>query len=223
MAEQKLPNIWINFLRVEINRDSTWKGAVSPTVTVRRTTKFIPAGSPATQDLSTLELPHSLSTTAVDGDPERDRIILIYLDAFSAPLFHTLPQYLRLHCELKAQLENLQSPSLASENTVPVTTQPRQLPQLVSAGHALSPYASDDAYAATAPRSRMLWFEMAQPPEDPRDAYFVRVIAHSPYPLMLPCAEPVADPPDCKSPLDPELVRVILPGQADDFAGLATI
>jgi hypothetical protein len=219
----ELANIWVNVLRVEINRDWTWKGAVSPTVTVRRTSKFIPAGSAATQDLNTLELPHSLSTTAVDGDPERDRIILIYLDAFSAPLFHDLPQELGLHYEIKAQLENLQSPSLAYENTVPVTTQPRQLPQLVSAGHALSPYASDDAYAATAPRSRMLWFEMAQPPEDPRDAYFVRVIAHSPDPLMLACAEPVADPPDSKSPLDPELVRVILPGQADDFAGLATM
>jgi len=39
---------------------------------------------------------------------------------------------------------------------------------------------------------------------------FVRVIAHSPDPLMLACAEPVADPPASKSPLDPELVRVIL-------------
>jgi hypothetical protein len=219
----ELANVWVNVLRVEINRDWTWKGAISPTITVGRTLEFVPGGSPTSQDLSTVELAHSVSSTAVESAPERDRTILIYLDAFSAPLFHNLPQELGAHYTIKAQLENGESPSRTLQNTLPVTTPPKQLPQIVSAGHALSPYVSDNNYAATAPRTRMLWFEMAQPPEDSRDAYFVRVIAHSPDPLLLADAEPVADPAGIKSALDPELVRVIVPGEADDFAGLATM
>jgi hypothetical protein len=76
----------------------------------------------------------------------------------------------------------------------------------------------------TAPRTRMLWFEMAEPTSDPRDAYSVSILAHSPDPLLLAKAERMADPVmKYQSPLDPELVRVIVPGQADDFAGLATM
>src|SRR6185436_2167296 len=76
----------------------------------------------------------------------------------------------------------------------------------------------------TAPRARMLWFEFAKPLEDKRDAFFVRIVAHAPDPMLLACAEPVADPASLpKSPLDPEHARVIVPGQADDFAGLATM
>ena len=50
------------------------------------------------------------------------------------------------------------------------------------------------------------------------------MLAHSPDPLLLARAEPPADPPaESKSPLDTELARVVVPGQADDFAGLYTM
>lgn len=220
----ELANIWINVLRLEINRDWTWKGGASPMATFRRTLRFHPGGPTRTEDLSTLNLPHTVSTSALDGEPERDRIVLVYLDAFSAPLWHDRPYELAVHYDVKARLENLETPATAAETVLPVTTPPKQVPQIVSAGHALSSYATDESYAATGPRARMLWFEMAEPPADPRDAYFVRVIAHTPDPLLLARAEPAADPvSEPKSPLDPELARVIVPGQADDFAGLATM
>ena len=220
----ELSNLWINVLRVEVDRDWTWKGGQSPAITVRRTMQSIPGGPTQTDDLSTLELPHSISSTAVDGSPDRSRTVIIYVDAFSPPLWHDHPYELSLQYEVKAQLENLEGPATLVRTVLPVTTPPRQMPQLASAGYALSPYVNDEKYAATAPRTRMLWFEMAGPPDDARDAYFVRILAHSPDPLLLACAEPMADPVmEAQSPLDPELVRVISPGQADDFAGLATM
>ena len=219
----ELSNIWINVVRIEIDRDWTWKGGHSPTMTVRRTLQSIPGGPTKTDDLSTLEVPHTVSSTAVDGSPNRSRIVIIYIDAFSAPLWHDRPYELSLHYEFTAHLENLETAAIVAQTVLPVTTPPRQLPRLASAGYALSPYVNDDKYAATAPRTRMLWFEMAAPPDDPRDAYFVRIVAHSPDPLLLARAEPMADRTTVQSPLDPELMRVISPGQADDFAGLATM
>jgi hypothetical protein len=220
----ELSNIWINVLRVEVDRDWTWKGGQSPAITVRRTLQFIPGGPTQADELNTLEIPHSISSTAIDGSPNRSRIVIIYVDAFSPPLWHNRPYELSLQYEITAHLENLESSAVVAQTVVPITTPPRQLPQLASAGYALSPYVNDEKYAATAPRTRMLWFEMAGPPDDPRDAYFVRILAHSPDPLLLARAEPMADPlMQAQSPLDPELIRVISPGQADDFAGLATM
>src|SRR5205814_1662462 len=119
---------------------------------------------------------------------------IIYVDAFSPPLWHDRPYEFSLQYEITAHLENLETPVMVSQTVLPVTTPPRQLPQLASAGYALSPYVNDEKYAATAPRTRMLWFEMAGLPDDPRDAYFVRVLTHSPDPLLLARAEPMADP-----------------------------
>ena len=50
------------------------------------------------------------------------------------------------------------------------------------------------------------------------------MLAHAPDPLLLARAEPTADPSSyAASPLDPELTRVVTPGQADDLAGLSTM
>jgi hypothetical protein len=71
---------------------------------------------------------------------------------------------------------------------------------------------------------RRLWLEFKEPLADPRDAWFVRPLASTPDPMLLPGVEPVADPVVVEGvPLDPELVRVITPGQAQDLAGLATM
>jgi hypothetical protein len=220
----ELANLWINVLRIEINRDWTWKGAASPAFTLLRRLQHVPVGAVRIEDLNTLELPHSVSTTAVRNGPQRERTVLVFLDAFPAPQWNGLPYQLSLRYTVRAHLRNQEAPSRITETMLPVAAPPRQLPQLVSAGYALSPYATDQQYSGTAPRKRMLWFEMAQPLENPRDAYFVRVLAHSPDPLLLARSEPAADPPaEAKSPLDPEWARVIVPGQADDFAGLATM
>jgi hypothetical protein len=101
------------------------------------------------------------------------------------------------------------------------TTPPAQVPRIVAAGLALSEYKRNDAYSATEPRRRHLWLEFDQPPADPNDAYFIRLLGYAPDILISDQRGETLVPPE-ESPLaiDPELVRAITPGQSDDSAGL---
>jgi hypothetical protein len=95
-----------------------------------------------------------------------------------------------------------------------------QVPRIVSAGLALSPYSHADDYSSTDRRQRMLWFEFADPPLDDEDEYFVRVLAYAPDPLLLDRGirlEEAVEPP---LPIDPESMRRITPGQPRDDNGL---
>jgi hypothetical protein len=67
----------------------------------------------------------------------------------------------------------------------------------------------------------MLWLEFAEPPADPRDTYFVRMLAHTPDPMLLTHADPVDDPLSADLPVTAEPVRVITPGQPADLSGWA--
>jgi hypothetical protein len=223
--QDELANTWVNAVQLDLNRDWTWKGTICPTLLITRTIRFVrPGGASQTNDVGSIDLIHSISRTAVAAPPERDRTTLLFLDAFQPPLWHDLPAQLDVQYDVVISLENGTRQTVHLETMLPVTAPPVQVPEIVAAGYALSPYMTDDNYSTTAPRTRMLWLEFAAPPVDPRDSYFVRILAHAPDPLLLACAEPVADPAsEPKSPLDPEPVRVIVPDQADDFAGLATM
>ena len=70
------------------------------------------------------------------------------------------------------------------ELRLPITTPPTQVPRIVSAGIALSPYVRNDTYSATEPRKRQLWIEFAEPVKDPQDAFFARVLAIAPDQLL---------------------------------------
>jgi hypothetical protein len=112
----------------------------------------------------------------------------------------------------------------ATTTLLPIITPPRQVPEVVAAGIALTPYGRDAEYASTDSRIKRLWLEFREPLSDPRDAYFVRPVASTPDPMLLPAAEPVSDPLTVDGPaLDPEWVRVVTPGQVQDLAGLFTM
>jgi hypothetical protein len=117
---------------------------------------------------------------------------------------------------------------------LPIAVAPRQVPELVSAGLAFSPYETDDDYSTSTPRRRMLWVEFAEAPE-PGCTYFARVRSYAPDPLLLsrwtpPNVIAVVDPDVFKRPelsvqeteivLDPEYCRVIMPGHDPDPSGL---
>ncbi len=109
-----------------------------------------------------------------------------------------------------------------SSMPLPATTVPAQVPNIVGAGYALSPYVRDHEYSATAVRERCLWLEFDEPVKDPNDAIFARVLAYAPDPLLaFPNPDQVLvrqdDPPLA---IDPELVRVITVGHGNDNAGL---
>jgi hypothetical protein len=117
-----------------------------------------------------------------------------------------------------------QDPPLQLALHLPIAARPTQTPQLVSAGIALSPYAPAPDYSATAPRQRALWLEFEEPIDDPDDLYFGRVLAYAPDQMLTgaPFRDPggIEPPPEPPLPVDPELIRMIVPGQSDDRAGL---
>jgi len=80
-------------------------------------------------------------------------------------------------------------------------------------------------YAETVDRNRLLWLEVAEDPrKDPRDVIYGRAVARAPDPMLMPGWEPIANPPDLAGfDIDPEIVRVVRPGQPDDNAGLAAM
>jgi hypothetical protein len=70
----------------------------------------------------------------------------------------------------------------------------------------------------------MLWLEFEEAPIDDRDAYFVRVLTQTADPMLLQHYQALPEPSGYEQwSLDPELVRVISPGQADDFAGMTAM
>jgi hypothetical protein len=97
------------------------------------------------------------------------------------------------------------------------------VPAVVSAGVAMAPYERSADYSSTAPRRRALWLELDRPPDDPQDAYFLRVLRNAPDPLLSRHGETVEPVAEAPLPVDPEWIRVIVQGQADDRAGLAAM
>ena len=159
---------------------------------------------------------------------------LIFIDAFdpkplmvpplaappAEPALPPFPSEITLRYELTAPLKG-PAPFSAQPAAVrlPVTTPPWQVPRMVSAGLALSPYESADDYSSTQSRRRMLWFEFAEAPVDPEDAYFVRVLATAPD-NMLTESSAIAEVVEPALPIDQEWMRLITPGQPRDDNGL---
>ena len=156
---------------------------------------------------------------------DRTTTRLIFFDAlkpdpapgfFPAPLN---PQY-RVLANFKTA-----PPLQANYNSLilPITTPPAQTPRIASTGIAESPYKSSPDYSQSFLRDRYLWIEFDQPLADPDDAYFGRVLAYGPDPLLaarlLPPAQlPAAIEPPL--PIDPEPIRAIFATQSSDDSGL---
>jgi hypothetical protein len=72
-------------------------------------------------------------------------------------------------------------------------------------------------------RQRSLWLEFDQPPQDPDDAYFVRVTNYGPDPLLMSDPVDITPAPDAPIALDPEPIRTITPDSVNDAAGLSAM
>jgi hypothetical protein len=104
---------------------------------------------------------------------------------------------------------------------LPITLTPAQIPKIVSAGIALSPYRRNEKYSATEPRQRYIWIEFEEPIKDPNDTYFSRVLAYTPDQLISNNhPELFVAPQEPTLPIDPEYTRVIPPNATNDLAGL---
>jgi hypothetical protein len=221
-APDEVPRRWINVVRLAVARDWTWLGLADPAFRVRRTIRLIGTTVPAeVSDLGVVGVAHTVNRQATRGAVDRERMEFVFIDAFAPRVVGDRPYELEVFYEVIAELANGTSQKVEVTTRLPVTTPPTQVPRVVSVGHAFGEYVAAGDYSSTRPRTRMLWMEFAEPVKDERDTYFVRFLASTPDPMLLPATTPAPDPIGYEqSELDPELVRVIRPGQSDDFAGL---
>jgi hypothetical protein len=222
----ELAGQWINVVQVVIDRDWTWRGADSPTVQVSRNVSLpdAPGATVTTSVVGTIELMNAVNVQArQQSDHTSTRVV--FIDALPPRLDPDgLPHEMAVTYTVRLRLEGGGSVRQTVATLLPVVSPPAQVPRVVAAGLALTPYERAADYASSAPRSRHLWLEFAEPLADRRDAYFVRPLTATPDPMLLPQTEPAADPAVLETgPLDPELVRVITPGQVQDLAGLSTM
>ncbi len=216
---------WINVLQLELARDWTWDDLAEEGLTVRR--RLSRPGQPD-EIAGTISLPRALTPAMLDGvgdtarDPQRAFSRIVFLDAVDPkPAPGEFPTELTVSYEIVATLrDELPSPDIVQASILlPITTPPVQVPQLVSAGIALTPHEPAEDYSATNQRERMLWLEFDALPNDSQDTYFVRVLAAAADPLLTeePIAEVVPEP---ALPLDDERMRKITSGQPRDDNGL---
>ncbi len=220
-ATDELPGQWINVLRMPIERDWSFIAYEPETVRITRTIELVGAGVASRAEvLAPMGITHAVNRQATLGEVDRDRLEICYVDAFVPPLVAGRPHEIRVRYDITLRLRGGVTQRLVVHNHLPITAAPSQVPVVASCGHAFGEYTIAQDYAATGIRQRALWIELDGPPTDPRDAYFVRVIASAPDPMLLPHYEPVTDPRPPEPAVAPEPVRVVRPGQADDFAGL---
>ncbi|OCK98282.1 uncharacterized protein K441DRAFT_317824 [Cenococcum geophilum 1.58] len=201
---------WLVVARLTIKRDWTWIGLSELTVSRDGAT------------IGKFSLPGDVNHDALTA-PTRDETDLIIIDVINPqPKPGELPAEIQLDYELVCSFQGGGEGDgpMELEMTLPVTTPPAQVPRIVSAGIALSPYHRSSDYASTEPRKRALWIELAEALQNPQDSYFARVLQHCADPLFAgseSATGPNSEPP---LPIDPEPVRKIIVGQSDDSAGL---
>ena len=214
-AQSDLTLHWLCVIRLTVDRDWTWDGLAGGSISIRRDGQFVGA----------LSLPRDVGTDALIR-PTRDQTDIVFIDAITPhSALGTFPAVLHPTYEVSVALDGtpLSDPPLELALDLPVTIPPTQVPRIISAGIAMAPYERSADYSSTAPRRCALWIELERPPDDPNDAYFIRVLRNAADPLLSRLGETVSAVAEPPLPVDPEWIRVIVEGQADDRAGLGAM
>ena len=248
-SSNELAGHWIAAVQLIVDRDWTWNGLDDEGFIVRRHDQAVDP----LQVVGQVRMPFAIPALAtagagVPGVDRRATTQIVFLDAVDPnPPAGEFPVEPTPEWTVEPALRGLPGAGAALTKKypieLPVAVRPRQTPTLVAAGLALSPYERDADYSTTSPRRRVLWFEFAEPIEDPNDALYARVLAYGPDPLLsglithllLPVPElPIGPttlykivekllpepPPPPPLAIDPEPMRVIVPGQPEDSCGL---
>lgn len=219
-SRSELTRRWLVVLRARLERDWSWDGLAAEGIAVLRDGVEVGRIQP-------------LRTLAAEGegeDADRTATDLLFVDVLDGlPATGEFPQPLTPSYSLATGYSGnpaqVDDPLAEQDATLPVTTPPAQVPELVSVGIAQSPYERSPDYSSTEQRRRLLWLQFDTDPADPGDALFARVLRAAPDPLIAgPRDAEIPDQPvEPPLPLDPEYTRVIVPGQSDDGAGLGTM
>ncbi|MDZ7604581.1 MAG: hypothetical protein U5K79_03115 [Cyclobacteriaceae bacterium] len=226
-----LINHWLCCISLELDRDWMWDALESRSFIVRRTKKFTHDENPESTNviIGDIEMVRTASFESLHK-PQRNSTRLIFIDAVepkkdqpgNTPVF---PDTIDLNYSVEARFkqnhgEETDAPEVLNLS-LPITTPPSQVPKIISAGIALSPYKRNEKYSASETRKRQLWIEFEEPILDSKDTFFCRVLSIAPdqlisnnNPALLVAPE---EPP---LPIDPELIRVIGENATNDLAGL---
>jgi hypothetical protein len=222
-SEADLTDRWVAVVTIGVARDWTWNGSDRVAVEIARDGAWVVGRVRIPRSVN----PEVFQAPEIAGAPvDRAATHIVFLDVVDPkPVPPAHPSEMSLEYTLTpvfrhppAQLD----PPLVLAVDLPIAAPPVQTPRLVSAGVALSPYERAGDYSTSGTRTRLLWLEVDVPPDNPADAYFARVLAYAPDP-MLTREAPVAPPPEPPLPISPEYIRVIRPGQSDDRAGLSAM
>lgn len=228
----ELFNHWIIGVDFSMLRDWSWDGLERESITIfrgwtaKRGGKVVDSTEVGTINVSDTASMNSLQTA------DRQYTRLLFMDAFDPKqTFADFPSGAMLTYSIKVNFKagiNGESESEAWKGIVelPVTIIPKQIPKLISAGIALSPYIADaEKYTSTEYRQRFLWLEMDREPDDKLDTYFARVLSNAPDPLLCSINEKLLkyDPVDPILNINDEKIRIILAGGHDDNAGMGAM
>jgi hypothetical protein len=237
-TKSDLINHWLCCITLQLERDWTWTALKDRSIVFQRKKRFRQDDiltETEQEEIGDIEFKKTAPFSAL-SEPERRRTTVVFIDAVEPknersqpnsedPRF---PDLIELEYKVQAKFkdkhaaQNDPDPVLLLE--LPITTKPAQVPKIVSAGLALSPYLHNEKYSSTEPRRRFLWVEFSEPLKDPKDSYFARALAYSPDQLISNNhPELLMVPEEPALPVDPELVRVIIPNQPNDDSGLGAM
>ncbi len=227
-SDADLRQRWISVVTFDVERDWSWRGLAETGLTVERAVG--PADDPESwRAVGTVLIPASVVAAVLpptDGarDPQRQSSRVVFFDSIS-PLDVVAPGGFPAEIDLAYRIV-APFPDIAAAPgpdpvaiRLPIVTPPRQTPRLVSAGIALAPFEAADDYSSTGERKRQLWLEFDEPPADPGDAYFARVLAVAPDPLLVGVDAGVAKTVEPPLALEADWMRRIVPGQPSDASG----
>ncbi len=227
-SKGELFNHWLVCMNYELDRDWMWDALETEAFQLRRSKRFTHDTEEGEVDAlaGTLKLIRTASFESLDG-PQRTSTRLVFFDAVEPKRDEpgTFPDTISLSYRLEPRFKpdhgTVNDPLEPVEMILPITSPPAQVPKIVSAGYALSPYVRDEKYENSESRKRFLWIEFDKPVEDPQDCYFARVLAQAPDQLLSNNHPSLLQAPEePRLPLDPEPIRIVSPDSSNDLAGL---
>lgn len=212
---------WIVPIELRLNRDWSWNGMMPDSITIWRSWDSNSAEVVGTIGLSSIANINALHNA------DRKSTRMLFLDAFDPKIaVNDFPREITLSYFIQVNFKEGFDPAKIEELgsvVLPITIMPRQMPKLISAGIASSPYKADEEhYRFTEQRSRYLWFEMEEAIADPYTTYFARVVANAPDPLLCRVTEEmkITDIDDLPLAIDAEKIRIVQTGMHADYAGI---
>ena len=224
----ELFNHWIVALDFNIERDWAWTGLKPESFSVYRSWNVPETGNKQSREkVGTIQISNTANINSL-YNPDRKKTRVVFFDVMDPKkTFEKFPREFNVKYEIEVHFKEGFSSEITnyplSEIALPVTIIPSQIPKLISAGLALTPYVWDkEKYRFTEQRAKYLWLEFDEKLWDPNTIYQVRVLATSADPLLSKITQEKMelDLQDEPMQLDEEKIRHIIPGMTNDSAGV---